>query len=100
MTLGICGTECGWRPDQTFVCAECTRTVCYCCGCADDLGDICDDCASKHICRDPKADPDHDRCEPCCRRAQREDAEHHAEQNREWAENLEPVFDATGRANG
>ncbi len=28
-----------------FLCPGCERVVGYCCGCGDDLGELCDDCA-------------------------------------------------------
>jgi len=35
---------CEWSSDQTFVCAMCQRTACYCQGAADDMPDVCDEC--------------------------------------------------------
>lgn len=30
-----------------FLCHGCERVVGYCCGCGDELGELCDDCAVK-----------------------------------------------------
>jgi hypothetical protein len=38
---------CSWKTDQTFECASCRRTVCYCCGADDDTPSLCDDCAEE-----------------------------------------------------
>jgi hypothetical protein len=35
-----CDTECG----GTWTCAGCNRLVGYCCGCTDDMPELCDDC--------------------------------------------------------
>lgn len=94
--LGFCGTECGYRPAQTFTCDWCREPHCWCQGACDQiertLGPICDDCAAKHNCIRPECDPDHDRCEPCCRRADSESSRHHAAQNVAWAAGMAVVF--------
>jgi hypothetical protein len=37
--------SCGFRP-HTFVCPLCQQTKCWFQGCADEWGELCDDCAS------------------------------------------------------
>lgn len=45
--LGFCGTPCGHGSNDSFVCAGCSRVLCWCEGQGDDLPDLCNDCALK-----------------------------------------------------